>query len=204
LPKDYFFCCSRLIEGKNIDRMIDAFHRYRRTSEQTAWDLVIAGDGPLRDVIECQIRSLSLTQYVHLLGRQTYDQLPRLYASAGGFIMPSLAETWGLVVNEAMAAGLPVLVSQAAGCHFDLVKEGVNGHIFDPEDADQLAMLLSKLSMSPKRNDMGNASRRIIRDWDLHRFTSGLTEASHIARASHASKRSIFAAAVATALSYRN
>lgn len=203
-PKNYFFCCSRFVEGKNIDGLIDAFHRYRCTSERTSWDLIIAGDGPLRDAIQRQIKRLSLTEYVHLLGRQTYDQLPKLYASADGFIMPSFAETWGLVVNEAMAAGLPVLVSQTAGCHTDLIKEGVNGHVFDPKNTHQLAMLLAKLAASPQRKDMGVASRRIIRDWDLHRFASGLAEAAHIACASRASKRSPLAAVLAKTLSYKN
>jgi len=204
LPKDYFFCCSRLVEGKNIDGLIDAFHRYRRTSGRTAWDLVITGDGPLREAIQRQIERLSLTECVHMLGRKTYDQLPQLYASASGFIMPSFAETWGLVVNEAMAAGLPVLVSQAAGCRTDLIKEGVNGHVFDPKNTHQLAMLLAKLAASPHRKDMSDASRRIIRDWDLRRFAVGLTEAAHIACASRTPQRPILATAIAKTLSYKN
>jgi glycosyltransferase involved in cell wall biosynthesis len=201
--QNYFFCCSRLVEGKNIHFLIDAFRRYRQSAEANAWNLVIAGDGPLYESISQYVASLSLTAYVHLIGRKTYDELPPLYMSAGAFVFPSSAETWGLVVNEAMAAGLPVLVSSAVGCHMDLVEEGINGHIFDPTDTAGLAVLLSKIANAPDRNAMGNASQRIIRHWDLDRFASGLITATSMARMSRVTPHSATANAIATALSYR-
>jgi glycosyltransferase involved in cell wall biosynthesis len=201
--RNYFFCCSRFIEGKNLHLLVDAFNRYRRSTQSNAWNLVIAGDGPLYESITHQVASLSLASHIHLLGRKTYDELPPLYASAGAFVFPSSAETWGLVVNEAMAAGLPVLVSRAAGCHVDLIKEGINGHVFDPTDPTGLASLLSKIANAPNRNAMGNASQRIIRRWDLDRFASGLVTAASIACTSNSKRHSITATAIATALTYR-
>lgn len=112
-------------------------------------------------------------------------------------------ERGGLVINEAMAAGLPVLVSKAVGCHRDLVQDGVNGHVFDPADTAQLAMLLDDIATTPKRQAMGEASLRIIRDWDLDRFSSGMIEAAVAAYPLRSRRRSSAAVALATALSYR-
>jgi glycosyltransferase involved in cell wall biosynthesis len=75
-------------------------------------------------------------------------ELGTYYGLASCFILPSLQEQWGLVVNEAMAAGLPVLVSQTSGCAPDLVQEGVNGFTFDPTNPMQLAELMEKIAQS--------------------------------------------------------
>jgi glycosyltransferase involved in cell wall biosynthesis len=200
--QNYFFCCSRFVEGKNLHFLIDAFRRYRQSAGADAWSLVIAGDGPLYESVLQYTASLSLATHAHIVGRKKYEELPSLYASAGAFVFPSAAETWGLVVNEAMAAGLPVLVSNAVGCHADLVNEGVNGYIFNPTDTPGLAALLSKIAHTADRHAMANESRRIIRHWDLDRFASGLVTAASIACASGAASRSITATAIATALPY--
>lgn len=203
LDQPHFLCCSRLVEGKNLLFLIDAFKRYRDMTTATVWPLLIAGDGPLGAPIAHRIAELSLPDHVHLIGRKTYDELPSLYTSAGALVFPSLAETWGLVVNEAMAAGLPVLVSKNVGCHPDLVQEGINGHVFDPRNTAQLATLFGKIATTESRRAMGAASRRIIRDWDLDRFSSGLIEAAAAAYSSGSHKKSRAAAAMAAAVSYR-
>jgi glycosyltransferase involved in cell wall biosynthesis len=183
--------------------LIDAFRRYRDMTAEQTWDLTIAGDGPLYGAIARRVAELSLTEHVYLVGRKAYDELPALYASADAFVFPSLSETWGLVVNEAMAAGLPVLVSKGIGCHPDLVWEGINGHVFDPADTAQLATLLYEIASTPNRLAMGDASLRIIRDWDLNRFSSGLIEAAVAAYSSRSHKKPRTAVAMAAALSYR-
>jgi len=203
LVRPHFLCCSRLVEGKNINLLINAYRRYRDMAGDDAWHLTIAGDGPLYATIARRIAELCLTEHVHLAGRASYEDLPALYAAAGAFVFPSLTETWGLVINEAMAAGLPVLVSKAVGCHRDLVQDGVNGHVFDPADTAQLAMLLDDIATTPKRQAMGEASLRIIRDWDLDRFSSGMIEAAVAAYPLRSRRRSRAAVALATALSYR-
>jgi glycosyltransferase involved in cell wall biosynthesis len=202
LPERYVFCCSRFVQKKNLFFLLDAFDRHRRNASD-AWDLVIVGEGPLRDAIANHVSKLGLTSHVHLLGRKSYDELPEIYGLARAFVLPSLTDEWGLVVNEAMAAGLPVLVSKGAGCHEDLVEDGVNGHVFDPSDAAQLEGLLLKLSSSADCEAMGGASRRIISRWDLDRFAAGLTEASLIAKSAGNTKTFGMAPAIAAALSYR-
>jgi glycosyltransferase involved in cell wall biosynthesis len=202
LPERYLFCCSRLVDKKNLFFLLDAFDRYRRNTND-AWDLVIVGEGPLRDAIASRISEPGLTSHVHLPGRKSYDELPDLYGLASAFVLPSINDEWGLVVNEAMAAGLPVLVSKGTGCHEDLVEGGVNGYVFDPSDAAQLEGLLHKLSTSDDCETMGRASRSIISRWDLDRFASGLSEAALIAKAAGNTKIFGMAPAIAAALSYR-
>lgn len=106
-------------------------------------------------------------------------------------------------MNEAMAAGLPVLVSKGAGCHRDLVENGVNGFVFDPMNVAELSRLMGVVATSAGRKEMGNASRRIIANWDLDRFATGLVAAAEIAKRSHSRKRFCIGSAVATALSLR-
>ena len=111
-------------------------------------------------------------------GFRQYDELPRFYANAGAFVHASTTEQWGLVVNEAMASGLPVLVSNRCGCARDLVKDGINGFSFDPYNVEQLAQLMLKISACHFPQAMfGDASRAIINEWGPQRFASGLQAA---------------------------
>lgn len=203
IQRPYFFCCSRLVEKKNLPVLIDAFVRYRSEANSHAWDLVIAGDGPLRPALERRITASPVASNIHLIGHKTYEELPRLYQHAGAFVLPSAVDEWGLVVNEAMAAGLPVLISENAGCSRDLVADGVNGFTFDPANSHGLATLMQRLAASPQLSDMGLASRRIIAGWDLARFASGLSEAAEIARRARRHRSSRWGAALATVLSHR-
>jgi glycosyltransferase involved in cell wall biosynthesis len=94
-------------------------------------------------------------------------------------VHPASNEAWGLVVNEAMASGLPVLVSRRCGCAYDLVKEGVNGFTFDPTDEAELSRQLCDMTTMPqeRRCAMSAASRRIVADFGVERFAEGLLEA---------------------------
>jgi glycosyltransferase involved in cell wall biosynthesis len=201
--KPYFFCCARFVEKKNLALLIEAFAQYRAQTRLPPWDLVIAGDGPLFSAILRRVSELALAPHVRLLGRKGYDELPALYGAAGAFVFPSLSDEWGLVVNEAMAAGLPVLVSKTAGCRPDLFVEGVNGYAFDPTNAAELADRMRQMAASADRSDMAQASRRIIRRWDVHRFASGLMTAATIARQSQPATHPRVGTTIAAALSYR-
>ena len=112
------------------------------------WSLVLLGDGPLKSDLCRLISDLRLDACVHLPGFKQYHELPVYYGLASAFVHASTTEQWGLVVNEAMASGLPVLVSNRCGCAQDLVKEGVNGFTFDPCNVEQLAQLMLKFQRS--------------------------------------------------------
>lgn len=146
LPADYFLASSRFVEKKNLPGLLAAYDRYRRKRGGAAWHLVLLGDGPLRSVLEEEVRKRRLQDAVHMPGFIQYPDLPVYYGLARAFVHPSTVEQWGLVVNEAMAAGLAVLVSDRCGCAPDLVVEGQTGFVFHPGDADQLASLLETLS----------------------------------------------------------
>lgn len=148
------------------------------------WSLVVLGDGPLRSDLCSLISDLSLQDSVLLPGFKQYDELPGWYARAGAFVHASTTEQWGLVVNEAMAAGLPVLVSNRCGCAPDLVQEGVNGYTFDPTNVEQLATLLLKVSaFGFPLSTFGAQSRAIIAGFAPEQFGHGLRAAAERALA---------------------
>jgi glycosyltransferase involved in cell wall biosynthesis len=105
--------------------------------------------------------------------------LPAYYALAGAFVLASTSETWGLVVNEAMACGLPVLVSKRCGCAQDLVADGRNGFTFDPLDVQALTRLMLRMA-SPGLDlaAMSRASREIIARWTPSLWANNLRLAS--------------------------
>ena len=112
-------------------------------------------------------------------GFRQIEELPRFYAHAGCFIHPALTEPWGLVVNEAMACGLPVLVSDRVGCSQDLVQNGVNGFTFDPKDVGRICELMGTVAANDfPRDEFGAASRRIVDRYSPQAFAAGLEAAA--------------------------
>jgi glycosyltransferase involved in cell wall biosynthesis len=175
LPASYFLSVSRFVPKKNLPGLLTAYAHYRELSA-APWDLVLCGAGPE----EARLRNLArFLPGVHFTGFRQADALPAYYGLAKCFILPSsMNEPWGLVVNEAMAAGLPVLVSRVCGSSCDLVQEGVNGYTFDPRDPEALARLMA--SMSSGRLDlkaMGAASLSIIARWTPQVFAENLLKA---------------------------
>ncbi len=162
LPERYFMAACRFVPKKNLPMLLEAYRLYREIQPVDGWGLVICGGGSL----EAELRQLIKTRNipdVYLPGFHKGKELGRYYGLASCFIHSSIQEQWGLVVNEAMAAGLPVLVSHTCGCAQDLVQEGVNGFTFDPTDPPALAKLMSKMAQSgPQLESMGAASERII------------------------------------------
>ena len=201
LPQNYFLASARFVEKKNLSRLIQAYADYRKLSGQTGksecagepWDLVLLGDGPLREAITQQIRALDLTRYVITPGFKQYDELPAYYALAKAFIHASTTEQWGLVVNEAMASGLPVLVSNRCGCSVDLIEEGVTGFSFDPQNESQMAGLMLRLTMnSTDLQKMGQAAEKRVAEWGVERFASGLEQAAASGMKALRQKPSVF------------
>jgi glycosyltransferase involved in cell wall biosynthesis len=143
--------------------------------------LVLLGSGNGREELERYV-SVNGIEGIVFAGFQQIDVLPRWYAGAGAFVHAALTEPWGLVVNEAMASGLPVIVSERCGCAQDLVQDGVNGFLFDPEKTEVLAGLMTKVAAPDfPREAFGEASRRIIAKWGPERFAAGLQAAAQAA-----------------------
>ena len=194
LPENYFLASARFIEKKNLARLVQAYAEYRRRSEvrsqksevgndNAPWDLVVLGDGPLKADLCRLISDLRLNEHVHLPGFKPYEELPFYYALANAFVHASTTEQWGLVVNEAIASGLPVIVSNRCGCAPELVNG--NGFTFDPTNEDELATrLLEMASLSDEeRKQLGDNSYRIAANFAPERFGEGLERAASVAMA---------------------
>jgi 1,2-diacylglycerol 3-alpha-glucosyltransferase len=188
--RPFFLASARFVAKKNLPRLLEAYSRYRDLVAKSGignqkleiWSLVLLGDGPLRPTLTAQLSTLNLHDHVQMPGFKQYDELPMYYARAGAFIHASTTEQWGLVVNEAMASGLPVLVSHRCGCAADLVQEGVNGLTFDPYNIEQMAQAMFKLStLNSQLSTYGTASQRIISNWGTERFAEGLSQAVALA-----------------------
>ena len=184
LPENYFLASARFIEKKNLSALIEAYAEYRRRSQIAAkvpWDLVVLGDGPLRETLNSQLSTLNLNEHVHLPGFKPYDELPAYYALANAFVHASTTEQWGLVVNEAIASGLPVIVSNRCGCAPELVNG--NGFTFDPTNEHELnARLLEMASLSDEeRKHLGDNSYRVAANFAPERFGEGLERAASVA-----------------------
>lgn len=183
LPARYFLTSSRFIRIKNIDGLLRAYAQYV-ARVQNPRDLVVCGDGECRGALHRLARELGLEQRVHWPGFAQYPQLPLYYALADAFILASTTEPWGLVVNEAMASRLPVLVSSRCGCAPDLVEEGQNGFTFDPRDTASMVQAMLKLPDDPAQLAiLGNRSREIIGRFGTQAYGEGLLEAARMALA---------------------
>jgi len=184
LPENYFLASARFIPKKNLPRLIRAYSVYRQKSEvagNTPWDLVLLGDGPLRQTLNSQLSTLNLQAHVHLPGFKQYDELPVYYALAKAFVHASTTEQWGLVVNEAIASGLPVIVSDRCGCVPELVNG--NGFTFDPFDEQELVERLSQMASlsDDERKSLSDASYGISANFAPKRFGEGLEQAARLA-----------------------
>jgi len=182
LPEKYFLASSRFIAKKNLPRLLEAYRGYRQPAGPAAWKLVLLGDGLLKPELLARIQQLDLVGDVLLPSFKQYDELPAYYGLAGAFVHASTTEPWGLVVNEAMACGLPVLVSERCGCAPDLAAHGKNGFTFNPLDAPALTQLLRRVAGNEcDRAAMGEASREIIARWPPKMFAVNLKNAAETA-----------------------
>ncbi len=185
LNKPFFLAINRFVHKKNLPFLLSAYADYRKLAGNQSWDLVLCGDGELRVQLEQQITNQAIQDYVHLPGFLQQQELLPYFAHASCFIHASIQEQWGLVVNEAMAAGLPVLVSNRCGCYEDLIIEGVNGFGFDPENSQQLTELMCKISSGGfNLAEMGKAALAHIQKFSPDYFAQGLIQAVNYALSS--------------------
>lgn len=172
-PRTFLFV-GRYIPIKGLDTLIEAYRRYREEASEP-WALQCAGTGELAPMLEGG-------PGVANLGFVQPDRLPQLMAEAGAFILPSRREPWGVVVQEAATAGLPVLCSTASGASVHLVQDGYNGFLFEPGDVDHLARLMLRIdeASEEERREMGRASHALSRQFTPERwaetFMQGLAD----------------------------
>jgi glycosyltransferase involved in cell wall biosynthesis len=181
LPGKYILASGRFIPKKNFGTVIKAYAHYAANGI-ASHDLVILGDGPERCRLEDLVDELGVRSRVHMPGFRSYDLLPIYYGLASFFVHVSTVEQWGLVVNEAMAAGLPIVVSRSCGSAHELVIDGRNGYIVDPLDEHMLSERIRTLAACEQyRRQMGEAARLAVASCGPENFAEGLFRATKVA-----------------------
>jgi len=172
---------GRLLEEKGLRTLFEAYETARSRRSDLA--LVIVGDGPRRRDYEALAEHRGLWD-VRFAGFRPQDELPEIYAAADLFVLPSLVEPWGVVVNEAMASGLPVVLSDQVGASADLVEQGGNGFVVPVGNSAALAeKILDAFSNDARRREMGTRSLEIISGWDYEASAANFRAAIDKARA---------------------
>jgi 1,2-diacylglycerol 3-alpha-glucosyltransferase len=147
LPERYFLFVGRMVREKGVFDLLEAYAKLDgRLREQIG--LVFAGDGPARQAVEERARRIS-PGTIRFPGFVQRDDLAKYYGLAEALVLATHSDTWGLVVNEAMACGLAIIVTDVAGCAPDLIKAGWNGFVIAPKDISSLAAGMASLAAKP-------------------------------------------------------
>ncbi len=171
-----FLFVGKLEEKKHPQDLLTALSQMPSDVRQRS-HVLIAGSGPL--LAACRAQAAAQALPVTFAGFMNQSALPDAYAAADVLVLPSDAgETWGLVVNEAMASGRPAMVSRSAGSCEDLVVDGKTGYAFDVRDTAGLAGLMDRYVENPKMAAaQGREARKHIANYRLQRAVEGFVEA---------------------------
>ena len=176
LPDRYFLFAGRLVREKGVFELLSAYAKLNEDMRQQV-GLVLAGDGGVRRQLEDQAAAIS-PGIIKFVGFAHREQLAEYYALSDMLILPTYTDTWGLVVNEGMTSGLPVILSRAAGCAADLVTENWNGLLIPPRDVSSLASAMQSLAGQPDlRSKMGANSLERISQYSPQTWSAGIVSA---------------------------
>lgn len=167
---------GRLIESKGVDHLILAYKKIK--SENRNVCLVIVGDGVEKEHLQDLCRTEGISD-VFFAGWINGDKKIMYYSIADLFVFPTLNDVWGLVINEAMCCGLPIITTYSAGCSIDMVEPGKNGFIINKSNGEELYLSIrSILNDDNLRNCMGTRSLTIIKEkFNLAQMSKGFKEA---------------------------
>jgi glycosyltransferase involved in cell wall biosynthesis len=175
LPAHYFLFAGRLVRSKGIFELCEAYASLDQKI-RSQFGLVFAGEGPLRAELESIAKSIR-PGTVRFAGFVQRNQLASYYGLADCLVFPTHSDPWGLVVNEGMACGLPVICGRSAGCAADLVK--ANGRMIDSRNVHQLAHAMKEIATDAElRGQMSRESLKIIRNFSPQICASGIAQAA--------------------------
>lgn len=150
---------GRLSKEKDIKTLLSAMAEAKHKDLH----LVLIGDGPEREALETLAEKLAMSSRTHFLGSKTLAEIAPYYVKALALVLPSLSEPWGLVVNEAMVLGCPVIVSDRCGCFPDLVQESISGFGFQAGSTTSLSQAIEKIEIcSTDRDVLGENCKKLI------------------------------------------
>ena len=176
LPNRYFLFVGRLVREKGVFELLRAYANFSQQLRQEV-GLVFVGDGDSRSMLEEKAISI-VPGTIRFTGFAQREQLGAYYGLADVLVLPTYTDTWGMVVNEAMACSLPVIVSRAAGCATDLVRENWNGLFVTPKDVGCLESAMRLLAeQSDLRTTMGSNSSEHIRRYSAQSWSDGVAKA---------------------------
>lgn len=163
-------CVARFAPEKNLETLVRSFSNSKLLSN--GWKLLIVGGGPLKKTLE----DLSIGKPVEVTDWFPYKDLPGAYHNSSVFVLPSLFEPWGLVVNEAMAASLPLILSDNVGCLPDLLRDGSNGWSFKATDPEALTAIFNKVAETgdDQLSAMGKQSPTLVNGYTVDLFATNL------------------------------
>ncbi len=173
LPRRYLLYVGRFVRAKGVFDLLTA---YATLPEAVRKDvgLVLAGDGEEFEALRTRSREID-PGVVVFPGFLQRNELPAVYALAEVLVFPTHSDPWGLVVNEAMACGLPVIVSEVAGCVADLVRDGENGYIVAAGDPKTLSQAMEQvLNVPESQRQMGRRSLEISSRFSPEAWADGL------------------------------
>jgi len=154
-----FLYVGRLWWGKGLDTLLDAHRDLRRSG--AAASLLLAGDGEDEEHLRRRVEEEAIPGVV-FAGFREGVELVALYGACDAFVFPTLGDPWGLVVEEAMASGLPVVSSSAAGEIRSRVREGETGFVIPPQQPSALARAMERLLETELRKRLGAAARESV------------------------------------------
>lgn len=171
---------SKLIARKRPMDLLRAFAAARARDLQSS--MVFVGSGDQEQILKDYVGEHGIPD-VYFFGFRNQSELPDFYSLADVFVLPSEDEPWGLILNEVMCAGLPVIAADEIGAVPDLVRHRINGFVYSSQNITELCdRILEIMKDADLRNEMGAASRRIIDRWDYESSVEGIREALARAR----------------------
>ncbi|OGW24282.1 MAG: hypothetical protein A2X55_04975 [Nitrospirae bacterium GWB2_47_37] len=158
-------------------RPMDLLKAYEKIHNKVNMALVFVGDGIERSTLEVYTKSQNLKN-VYFVGFKNQTELPEFFVIADVFVLPSIDEPWGLIINEAMNFGLPVITTDQVGARYDLVRDGENGFVYPAGDIGRLAECLLKGLQDPYvKEKMVENSLKIISNWSYKEDIDGILQA---------------------------
>lgn len=163
-----------LIHRKGVDLLIQTIAKMR---EECVLDIVGWGTNEEIEKLNKLCKELDVQNKVHFLGQKTQDELKRLYAEHNIFVLATREDCYGLVILEAMCSSLPVVVSKYADGVVDLIDEGINGYVVNPENIDEFAKILDLLIVDyVKQKEMGNFSYKKAKQFSFENVAKPFME----------------------------
>ena len=176
LPARYFLFVGRLVPEKGVFDLLEAYAKLSRDLRAEV-SLVFVGSGRAEQDLIARSKAIQPGS-VQFAGFTQREELAEFYALADMLIFPTHTDPWGLVVNEAMACGLPIISTSVAGCAADLVHDGWNGRVVAPHDVAQLTAAMDSLARNPElRSEMGTRSLERIALYSPQAWAEGLAAA---------------------------